>query len=192
MTVVYSLGHSIVGCGIAALFLALTLGHWPRVRQFMERPIWTKLARINFFVYLFQVEIIVWANTAQNRLPETGSFEQFRFLFFLGPILYALAWLVTLLIANPLAKLELEFVGVYMRVDRPKEVAPTKRDLLRVEREKQQDLAELRAPLTTTQQQQPNGRAVEVLKEPKSSSSCRPIKLHSSSSSVAAAAAPAR
>lgn len=150
-TLVYSVGHSVAGCGIAALFLALLFGHWPRARQFMELPLWTRLARINFFVYLFQVEIIIWANTARDRFPETGAYFTLQLLFFLVPALYALAWLVTLLVANPLAKLELEFVGVYVRVEgkpaaaaaaaRTTKVADQHRqeaNLLRAERERRQ------------------------------------------------------
>jgi len=103
--------HTLASLAPALLMSCLALGQWRSVRAFMQRPWWRRLARINYLVYLYQVELINWLRNKSGKIPEVNAQEEVQFFAFVLPLVCALAFLATLTISNPLDRLEREFVG---------------------------------------------------------------------------------
>lgn len=103
--------HPMAAVGPAMFIVAIVLGTWQRLKLIMETRVWLYLSRINYFVYLAQVEFVIWFLEASDRMPDLSAQGQFETLFICLPLLYLAALLVTVLVENPLARLESEFVG---------------------------------------------------------------------------------
>lgn len=124
---IYSTDHTLAALGPSLMFLAILLGQWPLARKFMEHKLWVYPTRINFFVYLYQVELIIWLQSSGERMPDLTFWDEFRLLACLMPILYLISTLATLMLSTPLDRLEREFVGVHMTGRKRKQPDAAKR-----------------------------------------------------------------
>lgn len=114
----YSGGHTITSIGVAFLSMSFLFGHWPRLRKIMEHPIWSYLSRINYFIYLYQMEAIAWMLGQYQQLPDSTGLDVLQAYMFILPLIYWIALLATLLLGTPLASLETELRKYFGRCKR--------------------------------------------------------------------------
>lgn len=109
--VIYPSCHTLAALGSSFFFVAIVFGSWPKIKELMEMPVWIYLSRINYFVYLAQAEFITWMMLSGDFMPDMSGLAQMEYFVFCFPLIYGSALVATLVLANPLARLETEFVG---------------------------------------------------------------------------------
>lgn len=120
--VLYANTFTLVSLAPSLLSMALMFGWWPQLKAKLEHPFWIYLSRLNFFVFLLQVEAVVWVQQSAHRMPETLLHFEIQMYALVKPMLYLISFILTVMMANPLARLETEFLGVYMMPRRPNRV----------------------------------------------------------------------
>lgn len=111
---VYALDHASAALGVSLIFVALLLGHWPSLRRFLSHPLWTLVSRLNYFVYLVQVEVIYLLYQSSERVGDFSAREAAKHWLLITAISYSVSLVVTLLFEMPFAQLEREFVGSWV------------------------------------------------------------------------------
>lgn len=111
---IYGFSHSTAALGMALMFLSLTFGHFACIRRFLTLPIWTLISRVNYIVFLTQVEIIYWVYQSGERVPDFSGREAFKYWLQLVLLCYSISTVLTLWIELPLAYLEREYLGSWM------------------------------------------------------------------------------
>lgn len=115
--ILYSSAHAMAVSGPCLIFIAISFGYWQKVRTFMELPVFTYIARINYIVYLCQIDLIIWLISSSVQPLDIDGQEQLKLYTYCLFWIYFGAFLATLLIVNPLNTLESEFVGVHFEND---------------------------------------------------------------------------
>lgn len=111
---IYAWSHSTAALGMALMFVSLIFGHFARIRKFLTLPFWTLISRVNFIVYLIQVEVIYWVFQSGERVPDFSGREAFKYWLQLVCLCYSISTILTLWVELPLAHLEREFIGSWM------------------------------------------------------------------------------
>lgn len=108
---IYSSHHTLAGLACALFLVALALGAWPCVRKLLEQAALARLARLNYFVYLAQVELLYYLQGTHDWMPDSSGQEMARLFVLTLTLIYPISLLVQLCVANPLARLEREFAA---------------------------------------------------------------------------------
>lgn len=108
---IYSSHHTLAGLACALFLVAMALGAWPSARKLLERAELTRMSRLNYFVYLAQVEVLYYLQGTQDWMPDANGQEMVRLFVLTLTLIYPISFVVQVCIANPLARLESEFVG---------------------------------------------------------------------------------
>lgn len=111
--ILFSSAHAAAVLSPCLIFTAILFGYWQQVRKILELPICTYTARVNYFVYLCQIDVLIWFISSSVQPLDINGQEQFRLFTYSLPWIYFGAFLATLLLSNPLNTLETEFLGVY-------------------------------------------------------------------------------
>ena len=111
---IYSIHHSQAGIAMALFLVTTMLGQYKPLRRFMSLPIWTVISRLNYIVFLIQVEIISWIIQSFDQPPETSTIEVVKMTIFTCCIVYPLAAVLTVLIELPLSQFERQFIGAWL------------------------------------------------------------------------------
>lgn len=120
--ILYSSAHALAVSGPCLMFIAISFGYWQKARKFMELPVFTYIARVNYIVYLCQIDLIIWLISSSVQPLDIDGQEQLKLYSLCFPLIYFGAFLATLLIVNPLNTLESEFVGVHFENDGPETI----------------------------------------------------------------------
>jgi peptidoglycan/LPS O-acetylase OafA/YrhL len=104
--VLYSIDHLVMSVGASLIIVAMCMGHWQRLTQFLSHPNWTRLSKINYALLLLQCEAIYYQIFRYEQVPMAGTRELINILFNLLVTLYPIAFVVTLVFEFPLANLE--------------------------------------------------------------------------------------
>lgn len=115
--ILYSSAHALASISPCLMFMAIAFGYWRQVRKFMELPIFTYTSRVNYFVYLCQIDILIWLINSSVQPLDIDGQEQLKLFTYCLPWIYFGAFLATLLLSSPLGTLESEFLGVYFKDD---------------------------------------------------------------------------
>jgi len=116
---VYAIDHTAAAFGLAIMFVTFLFGQFPSLKRFLSHPLWSLVTRVNFFVFLIQVELIMWIWQSSERVGDFSPVEAIKIWIMVTCLCYALAALVTLWVEYPLAQLEREFIGSIMEPARP-------------------------------------------------------------------------
>lgn len=111
---IYGTSHASTSLGLAAICVTLMMGSFKWLKSFLSLPIFTLVSRINYFVFLVQVEIIYWLQQSSERVVDLSVRDAFKNWITLAAIVYPMAALFTLWLELPLANLEREFIGSWM------------------------------------------------------------------------------
>ena len=109
--VVYAFDHTVAGLGMALMLITFMLGQFPSLKLFMAHPNWTVMSRVNFIVYLSQVEWIYWLIQSSDRTVEMSTLEMMKIFLYLCGFVYLFSTICTIMFELPLAQLERNFIG---------------------------------------------------------------------------------
>ena len=107
----YATDHSAAGLGLSLVLTTFMLGQCSRLRRFMSHPYWTVLSRVNFVVYLTQVEWIYWLVQSSDHQLELSTLDLLKMLLYVSLIVYTTSFVLALLFEIPLAQLERNFIA---------------------------------------------------------------------------------
>lgn len=108
---IYGLSHTQAALGLTLVLVTFTLGQFGALKRALSHPFWTLISRLNYFVFLVQVELIYLLYQSGERVGDFSAREAFKQSVLVLVLSYSLSFVVALLFEMPLANLEREFIG---------------------------------------------------------------------------------